>query len=220
MKNLLAATFYVAFALVFALPVEAQYGQPAYQPGQPVYQGSMPYQAAPGYPMPVAQPVNYYPVPVQAMPAMQGLPVMQPVQSMQPVQPVIPMQPVQPFAQKPAPGPNVNANSGSYETNTLSPYEQQELALKEAKMIRELESMEKSREMSESFRQSDSPSLIERGYVQETASGKRGRFRKLVGGVGNAFKNGARVAAPAAASLGTSVGTFFIMRAALGPPTY
>ena len=40
------------------------------------------------------------------------------------------------------------------------------------------------------------------------------------GGVGSAFKNTARVAGPTAASLGSSVGTFFLMRAILGPPTY
>ncbi|MEZ4536562.1 MAG: hypothetical protein R3D26_16420 [Cyanobacteriota/Melainabacteria group bacterium] len=74
----------------------------------------------------------------------------------------------------------------------MSPYEQQELALKEAKMIRELESMKESREMTESFRQSAdtdrdrTSSIQEEGYLAET--GKKGKFRRTFGGVGSAFK--------------------------------
>ena len=212
----------IAFALLLVLPARAQQYSPGYTP-YPAYQAGV-YQ--PVQQMPPVQPMlpgppgwQYAANSATATPLPVGMPYQPPIQQRQPIpavqsmQPMQPMQPQQPFTQAPD-------SSYSQNASNLSPYEQQELALKEAKMVRELESMEKSREMSESFRQSDSPdnSLMERGYVQESSynGGKTGGIRKIFGGVGNAFKSGARVAAPAAAS----VGTFFIMRAALGQSSY
>ena len=196
MKNLFVALLFGAFTLLLL----AQGGAQAQQ-----YQA--PYQAYPyGYGAPM--PMQYqYQAPVQQY--------MPPMQSMQ----APPMQPMQAGRAS-----SIDHDQHQTTSSTMSPYEQQELALKEAKMIRELESMKESREMTESFRQSaDSdgarPSSIqEEGYLAET--GKRGKFRRTIGGVGSAFKNTARVAGPTAASLGTSVGTFFLMRAILGPTTY
>ncbi len=210
MKNLFAALLSGAFTLLLV----AQGGAQAQQ-----YQA--PYQAYPGYgygaPMPMQpmQPMQYqYQAPAPA-PVQQYLP---PMQSMQ----APPMQPMQPMQERRA--SSIDQDQNETTSSTMSPYEQQELALKEAKMIRELESMKESREMSESFRQSAdtdgtrSSSIQEEGYLAET--GKKGKFRRTFGCVGSAFKNTARVAGPTAASLGTSVGSFFLMRAILGPPTY
>lgn len=206
MKNLFLALLSGAFTLILtAAPAKAQQYQVPYQP-YPAYA----YNTA--APMPPAQ-YQYQPQAAAPMP-----------QYMAPMQPMQPMPPMQP--------PPIQAKRASavdqdqYETtsSTMSPYEQQELALKEAKMIRELESMKESREMTESFRQSAdadrarTSSIQEEGYLAE--SGKKGKLRRTFGGVGSAFKNTARVAGPTAASLGSSVGTFFLMRAILGPPTY
>ena len=204
MKNLFLALLSGAFTLILtAAPAKAQQYQVPYQP-YPAYA----YNTA--APMPPAQ-YQYQPQAPAPMP--QYMPPMQPMQSMQPMQQ---MQAKRASA----------VDQDQYETtsSTMSPYEQQELALKEAKMIRELESMKESREMTESFRQSAdtdrdrTSSIQEEGYLAET--GKKGKFRRTFGGVGSAFKNTARVAGPTAASLGSSVGTFFLMRAILGPPTY
>ena len=95
----------------------------------------------------------------------------------------------------------------------MSPYEQQELALKEAKMLQQLEDMQQSQEKSESFRNmagASTGNVTERGYVSKSA--KRGGIGGAVRGFGSALKSGARIAGPAATSLGASVGTFFIIR--------
>lgn len=221
MKNLFLALLSGAFTLILtAAPAKAQQYQVPYQP-YPAYA----YNTA--APMPPAQ-YQYQPQAPAPMP--QYMPPMQPMQSMQappiqPMQPMQPMQSMQPMQQMQAKRASA-VDQDQYETtsSTMSPYEQQELALKEAKMIRELESMKESREMTESFRQSAdadrarTSSIQEEGYLAE--SGKKGKLRRTFGGVGSAFKNTARVAGPTAASLGSSVGTFFLMRAILGPPTY
>ncbi|MBI1271949.1 hypothetical protein GC174_16100 [bacterium] len=206
MKNLFLALLSGAFTLLLtAQGAQAQQYQAPYQ-AYPAY----PYNA--GAPMPPGQmpPMQYQYQPSAAMP--QYMP---------------PMQPMQPMQSPPMQAKRASAvDQDQYETtsSTMSPYEQQELALKEAKMIRELESMKESREMAESFRQSTdsdrtrTSSIQEEGYLAE--SGKKGKFRRTLGGVGSAFKNTAKVAGPTAASLGSSVGTFFLMRAILGPPTY
>ena len=220
MKNLFLALLSGAFTLLLtAAPAKAQQYQAPYQP-YPAYAYNT------GAPMPPVQmpPMQYQYQPQAPAPMPQYMPPMQPMQSMQapPIQPIQPMQPMQQMQAKRASA----VDQDQYETtsSTMSPYEQQELALKEAKMIRELESMKESREMTESFRQSAdadrarTSSIQEEGYLAET--GKKGKFRRTFGGVGSAFKNTARVAGPTAASLGSSVGTFFLMRAILGPPTY
>jgi len=217
MKNLFLALLSGAFTLILtAAPAKAQQYQAPYQ-AYPAYAYN------PGAPMPPVQmpPAQYQYQPQAPAPMPQYMPPMQPMQSMQ-AQPMQPVQQMPPIQAKRASG----VDQDHYETtsSTMSPYEQQELALKEAKMIRELESMKESREMTESFRQSAdadrarTSSIQEEGYLAET--GKKGKFRRTFGGVGSAFKNTARVAGPTAASLGSSVGTFFLMRAILGPPTY
>lgn len=228
MKNLLIATTYVALFLLFQPnPASAQQGLQPYSgqsypvlPNQILYQPNLAglkaqhqsqYVQANFYPPPqansyyyqqqsipkAAQQKHYYPTNTQAKNLNPGLVANQ--------------------SQAMSPSPN------SYQTTTsssLSPYEQQEMALKEAKMIRELESMKQSSERQESFRRNDyNPgtgvsSLTERGYAEET--GKSGKYKKALNGMGSALKSGARAALP----LGTSVGTFFLMRAALGPTTY
>lgn len=186
--------------MLFSLPA---YGQQAYQP----YPAPQPYQI-PGY-QPYVQPVAYQ-VPVQIQPM--GYPP-QPIPGQYYQNPQ--------FAGNPAPV-NQNqfiqnqkpANQNNYNTtssNSMSPYEQQELALKEARMLQDLENMKESREKSESFRNlGEDAQNMERGYVSK--SNNPGRIGGAVRGFGNALKRGAQIAGPAATSLGASVGTFFIIR--------
>lgn len=94
----------------------------------------------------------------------------------------------------------------------LSPYEQQELALKESRMLQELEDMKAKRENHQGFRHSNG-SNFESGYVAKN-NGSKGKFKKTLGKLGSLVKRTAVAAAPA----GAAVGTMFAMRAAFGPP--
>lgn len=133
------------------------------------------------------------------------------------------------FQQVPAQGFQPMANQGGYVTgnlppqqqfnpsqpgngyhtsnlNTKSPYEQQELALQEARMLQELQELKQGKVTA-----SSSSGDFERGQV---SGSKRGKFAKAIGKVGSFVRKGAVAAAPA----GAAVGTLFIMRAAFGPP--
>lgn len=111
------------------------------------------------------------------------------------------------------------ASYRSSKSSSLSPYEQQELAIKESKMLQELEAMKASKEQKQGFRHSNDNSfsqndgIVENGYVNKASKGK-GKFRRAMGKLGSFVKQGAVAAAPA----GAAVGTMFIMRAAFGPP--
>ena len=217
--------------MVLATQVPNQQAQAApvnYNPYQPA-----PMQPGPGYsPMPVNQmppPVGYQPV--QAMPMQQNMGYQPspyvPVQQNMGYQynAVIPAQPVTQYYQENSqPAGNQNfvsnpAQSGGNdyqsETSSPSPYEQQELALKESKMLRELENIKHSRDDSETFRQLDNFGFGEeggqtsqQGYVSKSTSS--GRIAGTLRGVGSIFKSGVRTLAPAA----TTVGTYFIIRSA------
>lgn len=102
-----------------------------------------------------------------------------------------------------------NSNNQGYTTsdlNTKSPYEQQELALQEAKMLQELQEIKSKKDKEHGFSRD-----FEQGAVSKS---KKGKFMSAMGKMGTLVKKGAEVAAPA----GAAVGTLFIMRAAFGPP--
>ncbi|MBZ0188457.1 MAG: hypothetical protein K8F91_19570 [Candidatus Obscuribacterales bacterium] len=101
------------------------------------------------------------------------------------------------------------------ESKALSPYEQQEMALKESRMLQELEDMKKHRENDESYRHSDqsTPYDAQQGYASEQ---RKGKFKKAFGRMGSALRTTAHVAAPA----GMAVGSIFLMKAVLGPTSF
>ena len=138
MKNLLNAAFFVVSLLIIAIPeVQAQqayspYPQmPAYQMAPAVYQ--QPQQAY--YQQMPAQPV--YQQPVNMMP---------PIEAQQPM--------MQYQAPRSRPNPQQYNNFDASTSNTVSPYDQQELALKESKMLQELENIKNTRDTG-SYRQMD-----------------------------------------------------------------
>lgn len=97
--------------------------------------------------------------------------------------------------------------------NALSPYEQQELALKESRMLQELEALKNRGEHNQGFRANES-GFIEQGYAEKTKRSGGGGFKKAVGKLGRFVAKTTEIAAPA----GAYVGSMFIMRAAFGPP--
>lgn len=96
----------------------------------------------------------------------------------------------------------------------LTPYERQEAALQESKMVEQLEDVKQQREMEESFRHSVLAEFDD-GKKGTTSSGFNGDQSKVKGGVkkaGGAVKTGMRWCAPTA----SYIGTFFILRGITG----
>lgn len=233
MKQTLQATTIAIFTMLLALPAYAQQGYQQYpaQAYQPVYQANpaygQPYVQPVVYQQNMAQPQNMIYHQPQAMvtnqqPNYQQPQVMPTSSQINYQKPQIARQPISYADSQTSQGypqdedAALNNDPDSYNTtssNSMSPYEQQELALKEAKMLQQLEDMKHSRDNSESFRkmgQGASGNLTERGYVAKSAS--RGGLGGAIRGLGSALKSGARVAGPAATSIGASVGTFFLIR--------
>lgn len=105
------------------------------------------------------------------------------------------------------PFPSQNGfQTSNLNTKSPSPYEQQELAIREAKMLQELQELKQRKDTDGGMR-----GAFEEGRVSKS---KRGKFARAMGKVGSLVKKGAVAAAPA----GAAVGTLFIMRAAFGPP--
>jgi hypothetical protein len=97
----------------------------------------------------------------------------------------------------------------------LTPYEQQEAALRESQMMQQLEDIKQQKEMEESFRRNvlaDFDNDNQSGAAGSGFNGDRNSSGGTRGKVGSALKTGWRMAAPTA----SYVGTFFILRAITG----
>ena len=226
MKFQITAAFMAASLLLLVLPANAQQ---AYNPqGMPVAVNYNGYQPMPVVPM--QQNMGYQPMPVVPMQQNMGyqpMPVVPMQQNMGYQQSVgIPAQPVTQYYrggqmnqpslnQIPAGNIAQQQTSQSRVSTSPSPYEQQELALKESKMLQELENIKKSQGDAETYRKLDNFGFgsdsgngsvaMEKGYVSKSSNSKFGRTLQ---GVGSVFKSGVRTLAPAA----TTVGTYFLIR--------
>lgn len=198
MKKYLLAVLTAATGTLLMLPASAQ--QAGFTPG---------YVGSPGYPAPPAYgaPQGYGQAAPGYAPAMGATPGF--------VQPAAGAAgSADPYYQ-----PNMQAQTQGFdatEGNALSPYEQQELALKESRMLQELDDMKRRREMDESYRNADqsSPADFQQGVAaREHGSG---RLRKAMGKMGTALRSTAQIAAPA----GMAVGSIFLMKAVLGSSGY
>ena len=197
MKNFQLSLLLIALTYCFSLPASAQqaYGQ----------QGFVPLNQMGGVPGSVPGMVNggaYNNSQGQFQPVPQGGFM---ANSMQGGQGFVPMQ-------------NFNTSqsimdgSQGYSTSSLdtrSPYEQQEHALQEAKMLQELQELKQKKETEQGFRGG-----VEEGIVSKSSKKERGKLSRAMGKMGTIVRRGAEAAAPA----GAAVGTLFIMRAAFGPP--
>lgn len=99
---------------------------------------------------------------------------------------------------------NMGATAG-----TVSPYQQQEQAIQQARMQQQLEEQARQQREYEASCKYGDPQTNSMPGTQG-----KGKFKKMVGGLGSIIKTGVSVAAPVAVAGGGMVGTYFLMRAA------
>jgi hypothetical protein len=101
------------------------------------------------------------------------------------------------------------ATAGSLQP--LSPYQQQEMALEQAQMAQQLEDLKQRHELDESFR--NQGEFNDNGkFSDDPAPAKKSKVKGVANSLGKLVKESAKYAAP----VGGAVGSFFILRAALG----